>query len=310
MLTQDKTQPSAAKSPIETQSQQGGTSPRTQPAYVVLTGNPNSGKTTVFNAFTGLRARVGNYAGVTVERKEGRLQGTPSRSAHHDAGPARHLQPQPAIARRTNRARRSASIVCRKCPRPALSSWWWMPPTCERNLYFATQVIELGYPTIIALEHGRCGRRQTATRSTPKNLSQRLGVPVIPIVASTGQGIPELRKSIVDLVRTPPKRATPNNFANCPPRLPKRSTPLSELLADAFHERHASGARRSIADFGERKILPRSASHIILRTSFRRVEAARAAVGSRRTWTGAARPSKPATPASPPFSKQSPPKAA
>jgi len=48
------------------------------PALVVLTGNPNSGKTTLFNALTGLRARVGNYAGVTVERKEGRLQGAPA----------------------------------------------------------------------------------------------------------------------------------------------------------------------------------------------------------------------------------------
>src|ERR1700745_3785171 len=44
--------------------------------YVVLTGNPNCGKTTLFNALTGLRAKVGNYAGVTVERKEGRLLGT------------------------------------------------------------------------------------------------------------------------------------------------------------------------------------------------------------------------------------------
>src|SRR5947208_15096400 len=47
------------------------------PVYVALTGNPNCGKTTVFNALTGLRAKVGNYAGVTVERKEGRLRGTP-----------------------------------------------------------------------------------------------------------------------------------------------------------------------------------------------------------------------------------------
>src|SRR5437016_7311119 len=44
-------------------------------AYVALTGNPNCGKTTLFNALTGLRAKVGNYPGVTVERKEGRLQG-------------------------------------------------------------------------------------------------------------------------------------------------------------------------------------------------------------------------------------------
>src|ERR1700684_3337750 len=47
----------------------------TSVSHVVLTGNPNSGKTTVFNALTGLRARVGNYAGVTVQRKEGRFQG-------------------------------------------------------------------------------------------------------------------------------------------------------------------------------------------------------------------------------------------
>src|SRR5438874_4431385 len=49
-------------------------------AYVVLTGNPNCGKTTLFNALTGLRAKVGNYAGVTVERKEGRLLGAPENS--------------------------------------------------------------------------------------------------------------------------------------------------------------------------------------------------------------------------------------
>src|SRR3954453_21201768 len=78
MLTQDKPQPSKAGLPIETESQQSSAAVRAQPAYVVLTGNPNSGKTTVFNALTRLRARVGNYAGVTVERKEGKLQHTPA----------------------------------------------------------------------------------------------------------------------------------------------------------------------------------------------------------------------------------------
>src|SRR6187200_1086970 len=49
-------------------------------SYVALTGNPNCGKTTLFNALTGLRAKVGNYAGVTVERKEGRLLHAPAGS--------------------------------------------------------------------------------------------------------------------------------------------------------------------------------------------------------------------------------------
>src|SRR5690348_16836812 len=56
----------------------------TRPAYVVLTGNPNCGKKTLFNALTGLRAKVGNYAGVTVERKEGKLLGGASALAGRD----------------------------------------------------------------------------------------------------------------------------------------------------------------------------------------------------------------------------------
>ena len=51
---------------------------KSSPVYVALTGNPNCGKTTLFNALTGLRAKVGNYAGVTVERKEGKLIGVPA----------------------------------------------------------------------------------------------------------------------------------------------------------------------------------------------------------------------------------------
>src|SRR3982751_4330883 len=55
-----------------------GTAVTQKSHYVVLTGNPNCGKTTLFNALTGLRAKVGNYAGVTVERKEGKLLGIPN----------------------------------------------------------------------------------------------------------------------------------------------------------------------------------------------------------------------------------------
>ena len=64
---------SAAEKPMSERSR-----PEVRQTYIVLTGNPNCGKTTLFNSLTGLRAKVGNYAGVTVERKEGKLLGTPS----------------------------------------------------------------------------------------------------------------------------------------------------------------------------------------------------------------------------------------
>ena len=66
-------------------------SPVTRHPYVILTGNPNSGKTTLFNALTGLRAKVGNYAGVTVERKEGRLLGAPAGTNDPRSRFARHV---------------------------------------------------------------------------------------------------------------------------------------------------------------------------------------------------------------------------
>src|ERR1035437_1970527 len=67
----------ASKSPVS-KANATGKPASAGPIYVVLTGNPDCGKTTLFNALTGLRAKVGNYAGVTVERKEGKLLGAPA----------------------------------------------------------------------------------------------------------------------------------------------------------------------------------------------------------------------------------------
>jgi ferrous iron transport protein B len=115
--------------------------------YVVLTGNPNSGKTTLFNALTGLRARVGNYAGVTVERKEGRFQGTLEDSPIIilDLPGTYSLSPQSLdeqIAR---------DVLFHRLPEvstPDLVIVVVGASNLQRNLYYATQVIELGYPTL------------------------------------------------------------------------------------------------------------------------------------------------------------------
>src|ERR1700684_4647936 len=111
----------------------------TSVSHVVLTGNPKSGKTTVFNALTGLRARVGNYAGVTVERKEGRFQGGPGDLPLRvlDLPGTYSLSPQSLdeqIAR---------DILFRRLPEvpaPALVIVVVDASNLERNLYFATPV--------------------------------------------------------------------------------------------------------------------------------------------------------------------------
>ena len=175
--------------------------------YVVLTGNPNSGKTTVFNALTGLRARVGNYAGVTVERKEGRFQAAPADLPLTvlDLPGAYSLSPQSLdeqIARDVL-FRRLPSV-----PEPSVVVVVVDASNLERNLYFATQVIELGCPIIIALNMVDVAEKIGHIIDAGK-LASALETPVVPMIASTGQGVPELRREIVRVVRAAASRPPP-----------------------------------------------------------------------------------------------------
>src|SRR5580658_2185784 len=175
--------PAGQPAPIETQSHFGKTAQTA--AYVVLTGNPNSGKTTVFNALTGLRARVGNYAGVTVERKEGRFHGGPDDLPIRvlDLPGAYSLSPQSLdeqIAR---------DILFHRLPEvpaPAVLVVVVDASNLERNLYYATQVIELGYPTIIALNMVDVAE-QIGQKIHLEELAAELDTPVVPMVASKGE---------------------------------------------------------------------------------------------------------------------------
>src|SRR5580765_6310993 len=163
--------------------------------YVVLTGNPNSGKTTLFNALTGLRAKVGNYAGVTVERKEGRMQDAPANLNVRvlDLPGTYSLSPQ-SLDEQISR-----DVLLNRLPElppPALLVVVVDASNLERNLYYATQVIELGYPTLIALNMVDVAERNGHHINAGK-LATALGVPVLPVVASSGRGMAELRKGIL-----------------------------------------------------------------------------------------------------------------
>jgi len=154
---------------------------------VAVVGNPNCGKTTIFNALTGLNQRVGNWPGVTVDRKTGRfdyngevydlvdLPGIYSLSS---------LSQDEEVARNyilSGEAGLYVNIVDASNP--------------DRNLYLTSRLLEMGVPVVVALNMvdaaGERGIDIDASR-----LSSLLGCPVIPMVASRGEGIAELKEAI------------------------------------------------------------------------------------------------------------------
>ncbi len=160
-----------------------------QKNYAVV-GNPNSGKTTLFNALTGLRQKVGNYPGVTVEKKLGQfigqhgekielldLPGTYSLSAH---------APDECVTRDVLLGLRSDT------PRPDRILCVIDASHLERNLYFITQVLELGIPTIIALNMIDLAQAQGTTIDITK-LSSELDVPVIACQANAKETLLPLK---------------------------------------------------------------------------------------------------------------------
>ena len=208
---------------------------RLSPWTVVLTGNPNCGKTTLFNALTGLRAKVGNYAGVTVERKEGVLLG--GRAEHPvvvlDLPGTYSLSPQSMdeqIAR---------DVLFRRVPEvpdPALVIVVADASNLQRNLYYATQVIELGYPTFLALNMVDVAR-DNGHDIDVVGLSKALGVPVYPLVASQGEGVRTLQDAVHQFAAQPgSRRVIPRAFNELPEAfgrearvIPRTSAPLRPI---------------------------------------------------------------------------------
>jgi ferrous iron transport protein B len=226
------------------------------PAYVALTGNPNCGKTTLFNALTGLRAKVGNYAGVTVERKEGKLLGADSSIRVLDLPGTYSLSPN-SLDEQVSR-----DVLLHRLPElpaPDLIVVVVDASNLQRNLYYATQVVELGHPTIIALNMVDVAEAN-GHHIDDKKLSISLNVPVIPIVASEGQGIPELKQKIVAMLEHPPKM-TPELFCQLPGLFRIEATGLANLLAETYSERQLQATAEALLLLSNEKALASSATH-------------------------------------------------
>jgi ferrous iron transport protein B len=228
------------------------------PAYIVLTGNPNCGKTTLFNALTGLRAKVGNYAGVTVERKEGRLLGCPPELNARvlDLPGTYSLSPQ-SLDEQISR-----DVLLNRLPElpaPCLVVVVVDASNLQRNLYYATQVIELGYPTIIALNMIDVAQNNGHLVDSGK-LSAQLGVPVFPIVASEGQGLAELRRAFTETLRNPRSPGT-RRFCEVPDALTQEANSIAALLAKAPRKNPVRPAAEALLILGNEMALASSSGH-------------------------------------------------
>ena len=177
--------------------------PRSDIKTIVLAGNPNSGKTTLFNAFTKLRQKVGNYPGVTVEKKSGTLVLAQDRVVNVIDLPGTYSlavrSPDEQVARDVLLGRTADT------PKPDVVVCVVDAGNLERNLYLVSQIQDLGVPMVIALnmmdEVSRQGREIDIEK-----LSQKLGIPVVPTVANQNQGIEELKKLISQGVEKKYKR--------------------------------------------------------------------------------------------------------
>lgn len=180
---------------------------------VLLIGNPNTGKSTLFNVLAGVRQRVGNYPGVTVEKKVGRtrIEGKaidvidlPGSYSLAPRSPDEMVAVDVLLGRRDDTP--PADLVV--CIVDA--------GNLERNLFLTSQVLEMGLPTVIALNMMDVARSRGIEIDT-KLLGDRLGAPVVALQANRGQGVDELKQTLIRLVDQ---------------KIPTRDNPFPESFQD------------------------------------------------------------------------------
>lgn len=154
---------------------------------IALGGNPNCGKSALFNALTGIRQKTGNWPGVTVDRKEGRFRLNDGEVRVIDL-PGIYSLDASSLDEKITRdylLSRDADLIVNVIDASNL----------ERNLYFSVQLREMGVPILVALNMMDVARKRGMEVDT-EILSEQLGCPVVPVVAVTGEGMDRLKQQI------------------------------------------------------------------------------------------------------------------
>ncbi|WP_276930373.1 ferrous iron transport protein B [Faecalibaculum rodentium] len=183
---------------------------------IALAGNPNSGKTTLFNALTGSRQHTGNWPGVTVEKKEGRLK-------NHEDILIQDLPGIYSLSPYTLEEVVSRAYLVKEQPDMVLDIV--DGTNIERNLYLTTQLLELNLPVVLAVNMADMVRASGNTLDL-KKLSAVLGCPVISISALKKEGLDELT---AELAKPQPTGHRPDSFE---PQVLQALEEIQKLLAD------------------------------------------------------------------------------
>lgn len=218
---------------------------------IALIGNPNSGKTTLFNQLTGANQRVGNWAGVTVERKEGQFE-----YQHQQF----NLVDLPGVYSLTTLSEDSAldeQIACR----------FLLSTPCdlvinvvdasnlEAGLYLTLQLLERNLPVIIALNMLDIAKLQNIDIDLPA-LSKKLGVPVVPLISKKGKGVDKLKQTIAEQIQAQAQHTlikedvTSGSSQNLLPRYSPEIDTLVDDYLSIFKKYDSSHALFAIAKRG------------------------------------------------------------
>ncbi len=153
---------------------------------IAFAGNPNSGKTTMYNALTGRNEKVGNWAGVTVDRNQASIKKTYAGEAELIA-----VDLPGAYSMSPFTSEESITSAYVKNERPDVIINIVDATNLSRSLFFTTQLLELGIPMVVALNKHDINRKKE-TKIDAKLLSQKLGCPVVDTTSTTGDGLKEL----------------------------------------------------------------------------------------------------------------------
>lgn len=160
---------------------------------IAFAGNPNSGKTTMYNALTGRNEKVGNWAGVTVDKKEALIKKTYAGSQELIAV---DLPGAYSMSPFTSEESITSSYVRNESPDAIINIV--DATNLSRSLFFTTQLLELGIPVVVALnKHDINEKKQT--QIDIRALSEKLGCPVFDTTSTTGDGLAEVVKAAASL---------------------------------------------------------------------------------------------------------------